>query len=1392
MALQKSLIPLPIDLGLNTKVDPKQEDIGFLRIAENVVYETLKLLRKRNGYDNVSLENLDGTNLEDIQILSKYKKELIAMTVGSLSTLSTSTGKWIEKGVLYPSEVKTKVILRNSSDQTNSSGYSIESFEIYAWEDSRGGIRYSVLDADNKSFLVTDVELTSSGTRPIICNIQNTVYVFYGSGTNLRYKTFEISNPETLSSAVTVKTDLNSTTGLMDAVNVENNIFIAYNSSTDEVSLFKINVSGVATSSLAFAGETASHALTIYADPQHRVFFSWSDGLNLSCAIYPSNLIAAILAPTVIVTEASNIVNVTIGQNENLEYTIFWEVEAEEAYNHKVRSANLELDGTVSGTADLIRSVGLASKAFSQDDVLFICVVHDSQLQPTNFIIDNNAKFVTKYNNQNSSGLVLNGVLNQVFALENSKFLIPSQTRGRSFSNDNAYYSLNGVSSTVLNFAPDKMFQNVFLADNLHICSGLLKMYDGKTVVEHGFNVFPEDLKQISPVLVTPTITVEGQIGVSEVQKIVFSPVPRSGTFSLTLGAETTSLLSWDASTATIESALEALTAVTSATVTGGTASSLNITFDTPKQDFALLGVSNNTLRSYAVTVTGATTTEGVIAVPEVQRLDFSSVPDSGDYTITIGAESTTALAFNASNATIKAALEAFTAITTVTVTGNYTDGIVITFDSPVQNFGPITVVDTLLTGATAVTVFPSVTTEGIAGVSEVQTMTFSEAPTAGTYTITINAETTASIAYNASNATIKTELEALASITTVTVTGSYASGVSITFDNPVGPIAQLTVSSLLTGAVGNASVATVTEITKGVTEIVEVQTLSFEAVPVSGSFTVTIGAETTTAINYTMGAVEVQSALNALTDIVSCTVTGSFTAGFTITMVDPVTGIPLFEITNNTLSSVVIANGEISDGDRAYVAVYRWTDNTGKDHFSAPTLNALTVIFNGDTETQSARIRVPTLRLTEKENVVIELYRTEDAGTTFYKVTSDLDPVFNDKTVDYIDIDDTTSDADLLSGELLYTTGNVVENIAMPACNLITAYQNRIAVVGEDENTVYFSKQVEEGKPVEPTDLITKYFEPIGGEISAIADMSSAFVAFQKDACHWISGQGPLSTLQQNDFTSPEAIAKDIGCIDSDSVVLTPNGLMFKSRKGIYLLSPNYKISYIGDKVELYNSSTITSAKVVGELNQIRFTTSEEIALVYNYNLDRWATFTNHGAKSAVVIENDYYYLREDSSIYKENRTSFSDASSPIKMRIQTGWLSFNQLQGFQRVYHALVLGTYKSAHQLIVKTAYNFIEAFQEQVTADVSEFIDSTPYGGYSPYGDPAATPYGGARNASLYQMRIDLEQQKCQSVKFQIEDAQDTIGEGLSLSSITLRVGGKQGAFPMSEDNKYGSE
>jgi hypothetical protein len=228
--------------------------------------------------------------------------------------------------------------------------------------------------------------------------------------------------------------------------------------------------------------------------------------------------------------------------------------------------------------------------------------------------------------------------------------------------------------------------------------------------------------------------------------------------------------------------------------------------------------------------------------------------------------------------------------------------------------------------------------------------------------------------------------------------------------------------------------------------------------------------------------------------------------------------------------------------------------------------------------------------------------------------------------------------------------------------------------------------------------------------------------------------------------------------------------------------------LQYVGDRVEAYNEQTVTSIQIVGELNQVRCLLSEDRALVYNYNLQRWATFENHGGKSSISIGQDYYYLREDGTLYKENRASFSDASSPIKLKMVTGWLSMAELSGYQRAYNLFILGSYKSPHKLRVQIAYDFVDAFVDEVIIDSADFIDAAAYGSDATYGE--SSPYGG--NGALYQVRVDLEQQKCTSIKISVEDLQSNTGEGLSISGITVRAGVKEGGAKLGTPNKYGTE
>jgi hypothetical protein len=159
---------------------------------------------------------------------------------------------------------------------------------------------------------------------------------------------------------------------------------------------------------------------------------------------------------------------------------------------------------------------------------------------------------------------------------------------------------------------------------------------------------------------------------------------------------------------------------------------------------------------------------------------------------------------------------------------------------------------------------------------NEVQTLSLSNA-TGGTFTITVGANTTAALAYNAATAAVQSALEALASVGTgnVTVTGSPGN-YTLTFSAALGNMPQATAN---TGGLTN----TPSVVVGGADPIYSV-TVSGNTT--GGTFTLTVdGTDTTSALAYNESAANIQSALEALPSVgvgnVSVTGTGPYTVDF-------------------------------------------------------------------------------------------------------------------------------------------------------------------------------------------------------------------------------------------------------------------------------------------------------------------------------------------------------------------------------------------------------------------------------------------------------------------------------------------------------------------------------
>jgi len=177
-----------------------------------------------------------------------------------------------------------------------------------------------------------------------------------------------------------------------------------------------------------------------------------------------------------------------------------------------------------------------------------------------------------------------------------------------------------------------------------------------------------------------------------------------------------------------------------------------------------------------------------------------------------------------------------------------------------------------------------------VADVTEVQTVAFVPAPTAGSFKFRWNGVDSASIDYDDNAAAIETILQAVAGLGSVTVAGSIAAGLTIT----------------MTGATPNVDpdlpLLEVVDSTLEIAAVTEVQTITAGDVPDAGSYKLGFGGEETAEIDFDATAGEVETALQALTGLGSVTVAGSFATQFTVTFTGTSGDLPLLTVIDNTL----------------------------------------------------------------------------------------------------------------------------------------------------------------------------------------------------------------------------------------------------------------------------------------------------------------------------------------------------------------------------------------------------------------------------------------------------------------------------------------------------------
>lgn len=461
---------------------------------------------------------------------------------------------------------------------------------------------------------------------------------------------------------------------------------------------------------------------------------------------------------------------------------------------------------------------------------------------------------------------------------------------------------------------------------------------------------------------------------------------------------------------------------------------------------------------------------------------------------------------------------------------------------------------------------------------------------------------------------------------------------------------------------------------------------------------------------------------------------------------------------------------GSIGAGTYYYCATYVWQDASGQIHESAPS-NPIQITLSVSSQ---VKVDVATLKLTNKKSdTYITIYRSND-GVLFYKLAGGIGSLLrNRKTVNTISHTDNTSQANIISNPLLYTVGGELANSSAPACSYVATYKRRLIVAPtEDMNSFWFSKDIIPGiagaigTPVNFASEFVKSVNERGGPLTGLVQLDDKLLIFKKDTISVMTGEGPANNGLQDDFTTPQIIVSDTGCLYGRSLVIMPLGVMFQSPKGFYLCDRSISVSYIGAPAESFNNSECNSANLMYDRNEVWFGLTGSDTLVFNYYFNQWSNI-KWGTTHACIHKNLYLGIISF-AVQIETPTVYTRAGSGYSMKMTTGWLSFAQVQGFQRVYKLLLLGAYKSTHRLQVQVALDF-----DDTVVQTSTITAST--------------------NTPPYEWRVFMTRQKCTAIKFTIQDLQPLSGswtESYALSNMALEVGIKKGLNKRPAANSVG--
>lgn len=222
MPLNKAALRVQFQGGLDLRSDEKTVAFTQLLDLRNAVFGKQTTLQKRNGSAALSQVIQGGAGLYSGAVgMAQRDNEILLFNGARAYSYRPSSGEWADTGEVTATTCTTRPIARSGTQQSQPDVAERHGIRVVAWEDSSGGVRCSVLEADTGRQLQsqTILDASTSAVSPRCLAVGEVLHVLW-TRPDLGQINLAVINPNTPYAAPTtliLTTDLSLTAPFYDA-----------------------------------------------------------------------------------------------------------------------------------------------------------------------------------------------------------------------------------------------------------------------------------------------------------------------------------------------------------------------------------------------------------------------------------------------------------------------------------------------------------------------------------------------------------------------------------------------------------------------------------------------------------------------------------------------------------------------------------------------------------------------------------------------------------------------------------------------------------------------------------------------------------------------------------------------------------------------------------------------------------------------------------------------------------------------------------------------------------------------------------------------------------------------------------------------------------------------